>query len=426
MQELNVKIDETPPSVAFEPAAPSNPTALTVDTRDAQSGVSSGQIQMRPATGTAWTPLQTRFDGQRLTAGFDDASLAGPYVFQATSCDAAGNCSSATKTLTLPVRMASVSNVVFAKVAARAPTRGRRLKRHVVAPADGASLAAAASRTRCSRRRTKVSAHRWRVVKTCHAAAPASKTTERVPFGRIATIEGVLTTARGTPISGAPLRILTAPADGFDSFAQQSVVTTSANGAWSATLPPGPSRFVRAVYDGSPTILPSSGEVREIVPARIRILRISPRHVAWGGTVRLTGWLEGGYLPPPPAGELVRLRLGYGRAYTTYGVKIDVTGNGRFTTNYTFGLGPASLVRRIWFQVQALPQDDYPYHAPADSQRVTVTVGGHPKPRCCGRRTKSAGRHLETSRHRANGWAGGPRPVLGPDAAVPQRSTAKN
>jgi hypothetical protein len=91
--------------------------------------------------------------------------------------------------------------------------------------------------------------------------------------------------------------------------------------------------------------------------------------------VRIEGFLAGGYLPPPPAGELVRLRIGIGSAYTTYGVKIDVTGSGRFRTTYTFGAGPASVRRDYWFQLQALPQDDYPY-ASADSAKTHVQVGG--------------------------------------------------
>jgi hypothetical protein len=111
------------------------------------------------------------------------------------------------------------------------------------------------------------------------------------------------------------------------------------------------------------------------VPAKIRISRIWPRRVSWGQTVHIQGYLAGGYLPPPPAGELVRLRIGIGSQYTTYGVKIDVTGNGRFKTAYTFGAGPASIGRDYWFQLQALPQDDYPY-APADSGRAGVHVGG--------------------------------------------------
>jgi hypothetical protein len=72
---------------------------------------------------------------------------------------------------------------------------------------------------------------------------------------------------------------------------------------------------------------------------------------------------------------LLRLRIGVGRARTTYGVKEHVTGDGRFTTRYTFGLGLRGVFRSYWFQIASLPMGDYPW-APADSRKLTVTVGG--------------------------------------------------
>ncbi len=202
------------------------------------------------------------------------------------------------------------------------------------------------------------------------------RTARRVPFGRGTTVSGWLGIANGNALAGQPVDVFTAPDDGHGHFTQVAVVKTSADGGWSAQLPPGPSRIVAAVYGGSSTAEPtSSPEVKLTVPAKIRIVRIWPGRVHWGGTVHIDGYLAGGYLPSPPAGELVRLRIGIGGQYTTYGVKIDVTGNGRFRTTYTFGAGSPSIRRDYWFQLQALPQDDYPY-APADSGRTTVHVGG--------------------------------------------------
>ena len=61
------------------------------------------------------------------------------------------------------------------------------------------------------------------------------------------------------------------------------------------------------------------------VPAKIELLRVTPRRVAWGGTVRIVGRLEGGYFPP--GGALVRLRIGEGSAAVTYGVREHVGGH---------------------------------------------------------------------------------------------------
>ena len=109
--------------------------------------------------------------------------------------------------------------------------------------------------------------------------------------------------------------------------------------------------------------------------AQVKLLSVSPRRVAWGGTVRITGQLLGGYLPP--GGALVRLRIGQGARYQTYGVQEHVTGSGRFTTTYTFGAGQASSFQRFWFQISSLPMGSYPF-APSDSRRRSVLVGGHP------------------------------------------------
>ena len=73
----------------------------------------------------------------------------------------------------------------------------------------------------------------------------------------------------------------------------------------------------------------------------------------------------------------MRLRIGIGQAYTTYGVKTHVTGSGRFTTLYTFGIGDPRIHRAYWFQVATLPMGNYAY-APAESNRRYVLVGGHP------------------------------------------------
>jgi len=393
-ESVTVHIDETPPTVAFEPVNPNDPTAVVVDTSDAQSGVAGGQVQIRPASGGSWQSLPTQFDGSHLLARFDDATLApGQWVIQATSCDNAGNCATTSETLNLPVRMASVSSASFQKV--DDPLKARVVKERVRVDWHWATVKRHGKRERvkrgrrfetvmvvkyredCVRQRAKVARHRWREHTICHRPRLVLKTRESVRFGRPVTVHGLLSSVQGVPIPGAPVSILTAPNNGLDQYTQAATTTTAADGSWTVQLPAGPSRIIAAVYNGSPTIQPSVGSASITVPAKIRILGVRPKHVPWGGTVTIDAYLAGGYLPPPPAGELVRLRLGSGSRYTTYGVKIDVTGNGRFTTTYTFGYGPAWLRRQMWFQLQALPQDDYAY-AQSDSNRATVLVGGHP------------------------------------------------
>jgi hypothetical protein len=209
-----------------------------------------------------------------------------------------------------------------------------------------------------------------RVVVPPHVIAQASQT---VAFGHASTVSGWLGTSTDQALGGHLVRVLAAPDNGLNAFAPAATALTAADGSWTARLPTGPSRIVEAIYDGDPvTEGASSGQVRVIVPAQVRLLAVAPRHVRWGGTVRITGQILGGYLPA--RGALVRLRIGIGRSYQTYGVQ-RVTGSGRFTTTYTFGAGLESVHRAYFFQVATLPSGDYPY-APGASARRTVLVGG--------------------------------------------------
>lgn len=200
--------------------------------------------------------------------------------------------------------------------------------------------------------------------------------TRRIPFGARTAIGGRLTVEGGRGLGDQTVRLLSAPDNRSKHYTQVATVRTRASGRWRATLQAGPSRLIKATYAGSSTDEPAtSPRAKVIVPAKVDVRRLWPRRVGWGGTVHIDGFLAGGYLPPPPAGELVRLRLGYGRAYTTYGVKTDVTGRGRFKVSFRFGSGPASVVRHYWFEECSLPADDYPY-APSCSRKITVRVGG--------------------------------------------------
>jgi hypothetical protein len=154
-----------------------------------------------------------------------------------------------------------------------------------------------------------------------------------------------------------------------------SSAVSDANGFWVAKIPAGPSRLLEADYAGTPTTAPaSSTTVKLRVPARLAILSHTVR-VAWGQTVHFTGQLYGGYIPP--GGVNLRLRYGYGRSWTTYGVKTHVGGDGRFATSFTFGPGDPRDHLRFRFEFATLPGGAYPW-APARSNIAEVVVGGRP------------------------------------------------
>ncbi len=228
----------------------------------------------------------------------------------------------------------------------------------------------------------KIRVRRTRTVRVVLAPRTVLKSQRRVAHGRSTTVYGWLgasTPSGVVALGGQRVDILTAVDEGREDYGVSAVAITAANGSWSARLPAGPSRLVTARFAGTPnTEAALAPPVHLTVPAEVKLLKVYPRRVAWGGTVHLVGKLDGGYLPP--GGALVRLRIGEGSSFTTYGVHTHVEGNGRFSTTYTFGAGQQAVHRSFWFEIASLPMGDYPY-APGSSRRLSVLVGGHPDAR---------------------------------------------
>ena len=387
-----VRIDESPPSIAFEPDNPCRSRAghdrhgrRPVGSR---SGISSDPPRRRHVELAA-----DQFDGRHLLARFNDAGLRGAYELQATACDAVGNCTSTDRPLTMPVRLGSISSVSFARVVN--PLRAHRVRERVRVGWHWVTIRRNGKKVRvkrgghirtitivhwkpkCARRRVKVAPRRWRVKTVCKRPRLVLRSKSGSGTGGRWSCTDCFALRRDSQSAARPCGSWVPPTTAHTPSSPLTTATTDANGLWSAKVPAGPSRIIAGVFDGSATLQPAIGEARTIVPAAVKLIRVTPRRIAWGGTVKIVGQLRGGYLPA--AGALVRLRIGYGKAFVTYGVKEHVRGGGRFTTTYRFGAGVGSIHRRYRFQIASLPTGDYPY-APASSRAISVFVGGHPRP----------------------------------------------
>jgi hypothetical protein len=194
----------------------------------------------------------------------------------------------------------------------------------------------------------------------------------------------------GTALAGQVVHVLAAPDNGSGAFTEVATVTTSATGVWHAQLAAGPSRLVEAVFNGSPTTeSSSSGQVRVVVPARIRIA-IRPQIVPWGASIRIVGRVLGGYVPANS--KLLRLNVGIGRIGHIEGLP-DIQPNGRFVIVWRFDQGHGIL--HPWFSVATLPEAAFPY-APGTSRQVTITLG-EPTPKVI---VKHRHRHHRSKRRR--------------------------
>ncbi|MGA2929752.1 MAG: hypothetical protein ABSG43_27955 [Solirubrobacteraceae bacterium] len=389
---VTVRIDEAPPALSFEPQNPNDPAGLVADASDQESGVAGGTLEIAPANSNSWTALPTTFGGGQLVAHFDDAGLHGPYVFKATSCDNVSNCASITKTLMVPVRMAATSSVSVQagnRQCASEPSSTPAPAALPTAPrtSGGVGLAKAVLRPHAHNART---AHQPRArepravarLTTFHAGAcstvvPTLASDASVAYGEPVTVHGVLIGSAGLPLADQPVNVLTAPDNGSGAFAQAASVTTAADGSWSATLPAGSSRIIQAAYPGSATILPATGQAEVVTPAKVVLTSVTPDRIGWGGTVRITGQVLGGYVPQ--SSKLLRLDLGPAvdvRVHKIQGIP-NISADGQFSTMFRFPRTSIGIAR-LWFTVSTLTEADFPF-SPAPSQRLFVTVGVPPQ-----------------------------------------------
>jgi hypothetical protein len=281
----------------------------------------------------------------------------------------------------LSIREPTVTNVSFDRVAGSLGCTRVRERIHIPAqyvwvrvhhhrvrakiPAQTRTVTRVRCHPRYVRRRVRVGRH-WRFVKVPVLPRAVLASSRRVAFGHSTEIHGWLGTAQGNALGGQRVRILASPDNGSMAFRQEAVATSAANGTWSARLPAGPSRIIRAVYKGAATVEPSSGQATLFVPAAIR-LHMSHR-ADWGGKLVITGRLRGGYLPAD--GETVFLLVRFAGHDHDF-AHLSVAGSGRFRYIYTFlpGSGDASYP----FTAQTAAESDYPY-APGRSGSTVVAV----------------------------------------------------
>jgi hypothetical protein len=291
--------------------------------------------------------------------------------------------SSTTASWTLNIRSPSVSTVSFARVAdalrchstrerVRIPGRwatayrgGHPIK--VKLPPEVRVIKVVHCHPRVIRRRVKVHGH-WRAIRAVVLPHEVLLRTKRVRAGASATVSGWLGTTDGNALGGQPVRVLTAPDNGLRQFSQLAVATTAENGGWTARIPPGPSRLVVAAYDGGVSVEPALSTVAQlVVPAAVSI-RIRPRTTHWGGRIRITGHLGGGYVPH--GGELVVLWIGWPGGSTEIG-HLYTRPDGRFASRYTFLRGNGTETYRLW--ATTARESDYPY-APGRSRAQAARV----------------------------------------------------
>jgi hypothetical protein len=307
------------------------------------------------------------------------------------SCQAASNAMdasgtparSAMQTRSLTIRQPSVTTVSFTAIAdalqchrvkerVRIPARWVTVRTHgqkvrIKLPAQTRTVKVTRCKPRIEHRRVRVAGH-WYTESVVVLPHKVKRDAIRASFGSPATINGWLGTTGGTALAGRTLRILARPDLPDASFSAVASAVTRKNGAWTAALPPGPSRTVEVAYGGTDTVEPATSPIARVtVPAAVRVA-LSTHATHWGDTIEISGNLRGCCVPPD--GELVSLRIGWHGGSAEIG-QVYARAGGRFRTPYTFLRGTGTQTYRIW--ATTARESDYPY-APGTSARQLITV----------------------------------------------------
>jgi hypothetical protein len=327
-----LRFDDVRPSVAFATEPPTD--RLMAEIADQHSGPATGQLSYRRLDVANWTELPTKSlpgdaaGSARLVAPMPDLGY-GTFVFRVEAVDGAGNVASSTL-------RADGTQMAARKVP---PPHVRRAKSRLFARLRGG-----------------------------HGRGDSLT----VPFGAPALLSGRLTDADGAGLADRELRVVSRPSRGALAPATVRAVRTGEKGGFGLRLPAGPSRRVSIGFAGDAGL---EAARRLALELRVRsgvTLRVVPRSLSTGQTVRLSGRVMSSGAPIPRRGKLVAVQYLEEATHRWRPVLVTRSDHhGRFRAHYRFRYvtGRASIRLRA----TALAEERWPY-APGSSAPVTVRV----------------------------------------------------
>jgi hypothetical protein len=342
---LPLRLDDVAPGVAFSLAEGAGwPEVIHASIDDAHSGAGRGSLRYRRLGAQQWSELPTKLDPGTdphealLTAAVPGDLPPGTYVFRADAADLAGNTASTT-------RRSDGTEMAFRKVTSASP------QREAATPPRG---------------KTRLFAHlRWR-----HRRG----STVTVPFGARVVLSGRLLDADGAGLGGRAIRVITRPSRGALQLRRRYRLRTGPHGGFRLLLPAGTSRRVTVSFAGEEGL---EGARRAALELRVRSavdLRVTPRMLQTGESVRLSGRIHSRGAPMPRRGKLVAIQYYESAARRWRPVLVTRSDHGgRFHAIYRFRYVVGTA--RIRLRAVALPEERWPY-APGGSRPMTVRVTG--------------------------------------------------
>jgi hypothetical protein len=351
-EEATVRIDRTPPRIAFASSLdPADPELIEVRVADPLSGhdPSRGVVTVRPrGSRRQFTPLPTSVSTGRLLAHWDsDRAAPGQYEFRATAYDTAGNAghgqlrvNGTAMVLPAPLKATTALDAGFG---------GKQLVWH-----------------RCSRR--GLGRHCRREVISSFEQRPATRT---VPYGHRATVGAVLTGPRGAPLAGLPVQVIET-FSGAQTASRVRVVQTSADGSFATRLEPGPSRRIEFAFAGTRTLAAASARSSELAVRAGVLLRASAASAAVGGPPLVFSGTVADPTSIPAEGKSVELQFRLPGLPWTQFRTVRTDAGGRFRYPYRFSDDDSRGIR-FQFRAFAPTEAGWPYEAAA-STPIFVTA----------------------------------------------------
>jgi len=349
-----VRIDETPPLVAFTTAQdPGEPERIEATISDPLSGPdpTRGSIAMRPAgSHQRFVPLPTTVSGGRLVARWSSDSFpAGTYEFKATGYDLAGN-------VTGSERRAGGARFVLANPLKR--------QTEIVAGFGAKRLIW----QRCSRQADERRRCRREEIES-FAGRPKLRA---VPYGRTIGYAGRLASTSGSPLSDLPVEVVETFAAGADLPRRTTVVQTTSDGTFATRLLPGPSRQVEVRFAGNRTLTHAAAPgVRLDVLGGVRMHASSASARIGGAPLVFRGRVGDLGAPIPPGGRPVELQFRIPGGEWSEFRTVQTDAHSRFRYAYSFSDDDSRGIR-FQFRAYAPAEDGWPYE-PAFSRPLFVT-----------------------------------------------------
>jgi hypothetical protein len=353
-----VRIDQTPPRIAFVPRDPEDPSVVTAEVTDPLSGVAGGTIEWRRyGTRGSWTQLDTVLEGSRLEAEVPDDVEPGRYEFRAQASDRAGNSGygnrrsdGSTAVEELPLK------------------EGVRLSARIAAM----SPAAPAARPGCRGKKGRAG-RRGRGGCRPGKHSRSQQSPDATPYGAPIRLSGTLLTAAERPLRNRELTVVERMAQGGSPETRTRAVHTDADGNYSIELPPGASRTVTVSFEGDRRYRPTRSD-----PVEVKVLAkvlgfASPRTVGEDSSIRFRGRIGVDGAALGAIGKRIELQYAKSRGNWPTIESAQTGSDGRFSFRYPLRsdyLRPTT----VRFRIAVPPEAAWPYAGVAVSRPRATTI----------------------------------------------------